>query len=384
MRSYPIITLSALLALSLMANLYLLPFYLENSTGSQPVLLPISTQKTTLSATKYLNKITNEPNLSAHKLNQLFMQSKYNQAISGLAPLSDTKRSVLMQQWLHSLEELLQQKQTTAAHSFARAYLKKYPQDRKVMQLLAKAHIIRGDLLYGLELYYQLATILPPNDEQQLLSRLHSRAIAEIKRLSKDKHWSELSYFVTPLLDYEADFPPYLLAKARADYQLKAFEDALLSLATITTDPDFGAQASKLEADILSALSNLEAIALTAVGAHFVVTTQINRQYPAALMIDTGASLSVLSKAYFEHLGIENGIELLGNRKISTAGGEVNAPVYRFESLSINQYQVANVEFVILELSNMEGSQGLLGMNFLQNYKFEIDQEARVLLLEKR
>ncbi|UAA40802.1 aspartyl protease family protein [Paraneptunicella aestuarii] len=60
--------------------------------------------------------------------------------------------------------------------------------------------------------------------------------------------------------------------------------------------------------------------------------------------------------------------------------GNLVAPVYRFSSLSIGNSYVDDIAIVVLPLENMD-SDGLLGMNFLRAFRFEIDQAQDMLIL---
>jgi len=399
MRSYTVIILGALLSLSLIINVVLLSNMQSNLSDSLAKWLPIkdleSKQKPVLNSNTthiFIADSSNIKNTNLAATNQtplkhithLFEQQKFPQAIDLYLTLTKNQQSTVRQSWLNQLELLLQQKQANVVLKFCQYFLQQLPDDQTIMQVLAKAYIGRGDLLYGIELYYQLSRQLPPSEENSLLKLIHQHAHAEIKRFSDSSSWDELTYFVSPLLNYEADYPPYLLALAQAHLHLQSYDEALLPLVTITTDPKYGEQATELEDKILLELTKLEAISLVSYGAHFITSGIVNGEHAVDLMIDTGASLSVMSTAHFEELAIGSGIELTGERKIATAGGEVTAPVYRFDSFSINQYEVKDIEFVVLDLESLEGSNGLLGMNFLSNFKFEIEQEQKLLILNER
>lgn len=398
MRSYTVTILGALLSLSLLANVFFLSHHVNNQSYLSGILtdwfpaidLHTQQQATSNSSKKMLSEATNrqvtdKPSQTPLELtNALFEQQLYSQAIDVYQTLNLTQKNTVKEHWLNQLTRLLQQEQADLVLTFCLTFLQQSPDDQAIKKILAKAYIATGDLPYGLELYYQLSRQSTPSEEDSLLEVIHQHALAQIKRLSDSSSWDELSSFVTPLINYETDYPPYLFALAQANFQLSSYDEALTALISITTDPVYGQQATLLEDKILSALSKLEGISLVSYGTHFITSGMINDEHSIELMIDTGASLSVLSQERFEQLAIESGIELIGERQIATAGGIVTAPVYRFDSLSINNYEVTDIEFVILELQSLQGSEGLLGMNYLQNYKFEIDQEQKLLLLKKR
>jgi clan AA aspartic protease (TIGR02281 family) len=65
----------------------------------------------------------------------------------------------------------------------------------------------------------------------------------------------------------------------------------------------------------------------------------------------------------------------------NTANGQVRAPVYILESLSVGDWYVQQLEVGVLDLGEQAGIDGLLGMNFLSHFRFFIDQNESMLRL---
>ncbi|MCJ8273073.1 MAG: retroviral-like aspartic protease family protein, partial [Psychrosphaera sp.] len=114
---------------------------------------------------------------------------------------------------------------------------------------------------------------------------------------------------------------------------------------------------------------------------HYLVSGLINETNDIKLMIDTGASLSVLTQARFDEIENWTSPLYMGDTLLNTAGGQINAPIYQFERYQINDFYVDKISFVIIDLENMTDYHGLLGMNFLKQFKFEIDQQNNLLIL---
>ena len=118
--------------------------------------------------------------------------------------------------------------------------------------------------------------------------------------------------------------------------------------------------------------------------AHYLIDGQLDN-HEITLLIDTGASISVLSQWFFEQKASQFKSEFIRHAPFDTAGGRVEAPIYRFESFAIGEYRVRDIEFVVMQLSQKGGiSQGLLGMNFLKHFAFQIDQDQQYLILQSR
>ena len=124
-----------------------------------------------------------------------------------------------------------------------------------------------------------------------------------------------------------------------------------------------------------------EGVKLTQQGQHFIVEAILNNQHTSHLMIDTGASLTVVSTAFYQQLLSTDNIKTKRKLNINTAGGNQTA-----FSIIINEFWLAgrvvyDFEVVVMDLDSLDKADGLLGMNFLQHFKFEIDQKNALLFL---
>jgi predicted aspartyl protease len=68
---------------------------------------------------------------------------------------------------------------------------------------------------------------------------------------------------------------------------------------------------------------------------------------------------------------------------MNTAGGIVNAQVYKFEQFQICCYRFKSIEIAVMYLDTMKNEDGLLVMNILKHFVFKIDQENNQLILNK-
>ena len=110
----------------------------------------------------------------------------------------------------------------------------------------------------------------------------------------------------------------------------------------------------------------------------------INGRHKASLMIDTGASVSVLTRKFFQQQMAGSSPAFIRTEKMNTAGGEVMADVYRVNSLQLDKFMVSDIEIAVIDIDSVGGSDGLLGMNFLRHFEFAIDQKYNVLTLSSQ
>jgi clan AA aspartic protease (TIGR02281 family) len=118
-------------------------------------------------------------------------------------------------------------------------------------------------------------------------------------------------------------------------------------------------------------------------GDHFLVATSINDLSQVVLMIDTGASVTTLSSKSFAQLD-NTGFEYRGSRLFNTSNGMTQGEVYQVASITLGSTLVNNLEVAVLDYQSSNGVDGLLGMNVLRNFRFEIDQDKDVLYLRPR
>ena len=67
--------------------------------------------------------------------------------------------------------------------------------------------------------------------------------------------------------------------------------------------------------------------------------------------------------------------------QLSTANGVISAPMITVGSVSLNGATVANLDVVVID--SMAGN-GLLGLNFLNNFNIDIDQANAEMTLRRR
>ena len=124
-------------------------------------------------------------------------------------------------------------------------------------------------------------------------------------------------------------------------------------------------------------------IPLTRRGNHYLVSAAINGVSQLALVIDTGASITTLSKESFSQ--IENaGFRYLGTQLFNTPNGMTQGDIYRADSIQLGEIKILDLEIAVLDFEPSDGLDGLLGMNVLRNYRFEIDQDKEILYLSPR
>jgi clan AA aspartic protease (TIGR02281 family) len=125
-------------------------------------------------------------------------------------------------------------------------------------------------------------------------------------------------------------------------------------------------------------------VSLTKIGGSLVVRAMLNQERSAQLIVDTGASMTVLSTQAAIDLGIlgTTDNELL---IVHTAGGPVQVNMNYLPSLTVGTAQVTKVPVVIHDLPDIpEQIEGLLGMSFLKHFLVTLDAEHGRLILRPK
>lgn len=284
-----------------------------------------------------------------------------------------------------------------ALELFLRDYLQQHPLDMDFLLLEAEL-IVQTDLLSdAIAHYYSLKKLPMTGAQNQLIDeKIKALSAQTIAQLQKAYSWDNLAIFVEPLLQLEPENRGYILALAEAyaqQQQINLMENVLAALTyddpsamrirqlTLIAQSDEARETGDPRESTQDKVQHGTAIQLQQWGDQYVVHGQLSGNN-IALLIDTGASITAISKSYFEDLSNRFNINFIGRFNVNTAGGKVLAPMYQFTQLKLNHAVVKDISVMVLPMNNMDNINGLLGMNFLREFDFKIDQRQALLLLK--
>jgi clan AA aspartic protease (TIGR02281 family) len=125
-------------------------------------------------------------------------------------------------------------------------------------------------------------------------------------------------------------------------------------------------------------------IPVTKVGRSLVVRARLNGTRDARLIVDTGAEITVLSRAVALDAGLLPS-QTVATVTLNTAGGSVRADVFRVGLVALGDAEVRNVTAAIHDLSDAPaGIDGLLGLTFLDQFLVTLDAQKGELQLKPR
>jgi clan AA aspartic protease (TIGR02281 family) len=124
-------------------------------------------------------------------------------------------------------------------------------------------------------------------------------------------------------------------------------------------------------------------VKLTRRGNSLTTSVLLNRKVREDLVIDTGATDTVISSSLAKKIGIS---AAKGQNVLCQVadGRTVKGKQVNIKEVRVGGAKVYNVQAIVLDSGEIGNSPGLLGMSFLNNFVFKVDTEKELLVLQKR
>lgn len=116
-------------------------------------------------------------------------------------------------------------------------------------------------------------------------------------------------------------------------------------------------------------------------GGGWVATVVLNGRERARFLVDTGASISVITPEMAERLGVRP-VRGAPPMRLQTANGPISAPVVSVPSLRLGDIEGHDTPAVIHDFGF--GLDGILGNTFLARYTITLDADRGVLVMRRR
>jgi len=115
-------------------------------------------------------------------------------------------------------------------------------------------------------------------------------------------------------------------------------------------------------------------------GGSTIVSVTLNGVVSGNLMLDTGATNTVISRRLASLLALRPS----GTNIVHTVGGAITVSLARLQSLRLGEAEATNLPVIIHDFSPSPRFEGLLGMDFLGRYKIGLDVQKQILVLAPR
>ena len=296
-------------------------------------------------------------------------------------------------QILSYARQLIAKRQISLAEQLLQRFLVAAYRDVEARILLAEVYLDEENVHAAIDqLYEARGYAYRPAMLQRITGLIRSMVADLAPSLKRNDDQNTLLALYQQLTQLEPDHAPWFMGLAAAQLALDDREAARRSLLLVAQDPDVGAQAQAMLSELTIALVQLHdteaqdsAAGITGIplhrsGNHFIVDASPVRGRNIRLLIDTGASVTILTPDVLEQHGIR--YQDTGRTHVfNTANGPVRAPIYILDSLTVGNWKVNQLEVGVLDLSGGPDINGLLGMNFLRHFQFFIDQNEALLRL---
>jgi aspartyl protease family protein len=118
-------------------------------------------------------------------------------------------------------------------------------------------------------------------------------------------------------------------------------------------------------------------------GSVVIVKATLNGKTPVKLILDTGASFTMISSATAKQLDIDTN-QNPRSMPFQTANGMIQAALINLDSISVAGLELKNLTAAVHDGLPDSEVAGLLGLNFLTNFRLDIDSEKGIVHLEKK
>lgn len=313
--------------------------------------------------------------------NQLLYKNQFSTAIDKHWP---QQHSAEARASIFTLAESLQRKESfKLAESLLRAYRKHFTDD--IVAGLLHAELLHQRSHLEQEAFLLVALLqqtLDPNLILQINNQLNNAIKQRKDGLINNGEYGQLLKFYRKLSNTDGSNPNYQWVIAKTLTEMGQLEQATTILQPLTFDFEVKIKAKKLLQRIkyISSAQYQSTIPLQRIGEHFLVSIAINGGKATKLLLDTGASITLVSQAQFSppEGSVQKEITVL------TANGRMNIAITPSNRVSIGSFEVDDVTVGLIEQPISTQANGLLGMNVLKHFDFYIDQNIPALKLSLR
>ena len=307
--------------------------------------------------------------------------SLYQQAVR----INKERAQRMRQQLLGRIFRLIQQKHYSAAQDLLNAYLNFNAYDSEALLLQAQLHDLFGLPLQALENAYDAKIYGQENTNSQQIDLLILKIFSEYEKLLfNQNNWQPLIFLYDLAIkkDVGANQAYYYYKRAQAQFKTGAYHEALASLSQILNHPEWDKKARRLHKMIEKFLAGEGAVAVPVQreeGNKFLVTAVINESIKARMLIDTGASITMLKKSF----AVENKLSVAEAEPllVLTISNVLKTEKVKLSSLGVDGIKLSDINISIAEMPDDFRPDGLLGMDFLGEFEFSLDQEELLLYL---
>jgi len=363
--------------------------------ATEPDVVPIEETLDLSQADQITSDLSQDPPNYLAQIETLLQRGDYSAAVEVYDRVyqivKESESVELVTAILKFARSLQQAEKFEQSETLLRAYLTVFYRDVDALWALADNYLYQENATAELEILLKISDYAY---QTKTLAHVKRRIRTAASRFQQHQKEEQNQFAIVELYQsLIAKFPDegrYYIDLAKQYILNDEFEEAKQVLARIT-DPKVERVVEKLLVNIgqkqnteLNDKSNNKImVPLTRLKSnHFVVRAIINGHTSIGLLIDTGASITVIRPGVLARAG--GGANKVGqNISLNTANGVTQAPVITLERMTIGGQTVGNIRVAALDLPGLGQVDGLLGMDFLRQFEFAIHQSRNQLQLSK-
>jgi len=318
--------------------------------------------------------------IALHIFRELLKQGEFSRALSAW-PLESNEQARNYTFLL--VNRFNQQKRIESALLLLHKYRTRFPDDIEAGLLHAK--VLHQQEQFDLEAFL-LIELHKQSADPGLISRINhylSKAVQSQKRqLLQAGAFNHMLGFYRKMSNLDGANTDYQLMQAIALIEMGNTQQASTILQPLVFDSEAGKKATSLLKKI-EQIHNSDyqaSIPLQRFGEHFLVPLSINGKAPILLLLDTGASITLMQSPTTESPS-ENALNTI---TLQTANGKMDVPLTSSNRVNLGPFQLDQIKIALVTEPVSERAQGLLGMNILKHFEFFIDQQTPSLKLSPR
>ncbi len=263
-------------------------------------------------------------------------------------------------------------------------WLGERPEDVDAGSILVKRAIADERFVEAIELLISLKSYQTDIVALDKISqRVQHLARTAISRLNLRGELNRLKTILTRMVEIEPERAAWRYSLAEILQELELYNDAISALTYILYDPDYGDRATTLYNEVTRQvnLASYTAVPLQRAGSQLLVSAILNGRHRVTLLLDTGASITAIDINVLRRLGLNP----TSNRTITlnTAGGPIRSSLINLAGMDIGGQKINGIDIASIPFDE-DKFDGLLGMNFLNKFRFIIDQKQRKLYLIRK
>ena len=289
------------------------------------------------------------------------------------------------QKVLKQVRELLQQGKTAKARARLDNLLRLDEKNIDALKLSALIYRKQGQALLSLNEIYRAKYAAAGSDRELSLYQDSHQWLSELAAQLMTRH-DEIGLLdlYKKAVELEPDYGRHYLNLAQRYLDLGNTNDAVNSLETARFDSSISVEIDNMLAAIQHQkpvdFSDAYKIPLTQHGHQYYASVRLNGGYETTWLLDTGASVSAITPETLNNYAINVSEE--GQAWFNTANGMVKGRTVVIDSLDIAGVHVDSLKVGVLDLASGGRFDGLLGMDFLRQFSFYLDQQEKILYLK--